>query len=105
MTKPKRMRRKVPILRIKMERGASYDQIKDIPQLKDTVISETIYAIKDGIEKNKKVISLFEVAYTDCIIDLDKSKWKLALENVIEYYIEKEDYTKCAEIRDLITKL
>jgi hypothetical protein len=105
MIKPKRMRRKVPVLRIKMERGASYDQIKDIPQLRDVVIDETIYAIKDGIEKNKKVISLFEVAYTDCIIDLDKTKWKSALENVIEYYIEKEDYTKCAEIRDLITKL
>jgi hypothetical protein len=105
MPKSTRMRRKVPVLRIKMKTGSSYDQIKDIPQLKDIVIDETVFAIKDGIEKNKNVISLFEVAYTNYFIELEKPKWKSTLENVIEYYVEKEDYVKCAEIRDLITKL
>ena len=105
MTKFKPMRRKVPILRVKMESDASYSQIQYIPELKEVVIDETVYAIKDGIEKNKSKISLFEVAYTDCVIELEKTKWKSALENVIEYYVSKEDYTKCAEVRDLINKL
>jgi len=105
MAKLKRMRRKVPILKIKVESDASYSQIQHIPELKEVVIDETVYAIKDGIEKNKSKISLFEVAYTDCVIELEKTKWKSTLENVIDYYVSKEDYTKCIEIRDLINKL
>jgi len=105
MTKSTCMRRKVPILRIKIESDASYSQIQYIPELKEVVIDETVYAIKDGIEKNKSKISLFEVAYTDCVIELEKQNWKSTLKNVIEYYVSKEDYTKCIEIRDLINKL
>ena len=99
------MRRKVPILRVKVESNESYSQIQYISELKEVVIDETVYAIKDGIEKNKSKISLFEVAYTDCVIELEKQNWKSTLENVIGHYVSKEDYTKCAEVRDLINKL
>jgi hypothetical protein len=68
-------------------------------------VEETFKAIKEGIAKRKKSISLFEVAYSNCYIDLEKDKWKPALENVIQYYIETEEYNLCAECRDLISKL
>jgi len=99
------MRRKIPVLRVSIEPGTSYSQLREIPEIKKVVIEEAVYAIKEGIAKNKSSISLFEVAYSDYYIDLGKDKWKPTLEKALEYYIEREEYDKCAEARDLINKL
>jgi len=101
----RKMRRKIPILRICIEPGASYSQLKEVPEIKKVVLEEVMHAIKEGINKNKPSISLFEIAYSNYYIDLKKEKWKLTLKKVLEYYIEREEYDKCAEIRDLINKL
>ena len=101
----RKMKRKIPVLRVSIEPGASYSQLKEVPDIKKVVIEGAIYAIKEGIEKNKPSISLFEVAYSDYYIELKKDKWKPTLEKVLEYYIEREEYDKCAETRDLINKL
>ena len=101
----RKMRRKIPVLRVSIEPGASYSQLREIPEIQKVVIEEAVYAIKEGIEKNKTSISLFEVAYSDYYIDLGKDKWKPTLEKALEYYLEREEYDKCAEARDLINKL
>ena len=105
MVKTKTMRRKIPVFRVHVEPGADYSQLKEIPEIQQIVREEAIYAIKDGIEKHKTSISLFEIAHSDYYIELSKDKWKPTLENLIKYYAEKEEYDKCAEARDLITKL
>jgi hypothetical protein len=106
MIKNKRkMRRKIPVLRVSIEPGANYSQINDIPEIKQIILEETVYAIKYGIEKNKNSITLFEVAHTDCYLELKKENWKSTLEKALEYFLEKEEYDNCAEARDLINKL
>jgi len=99
------MRRKIPLFKVNMGPGAEYSQLTKIPEVRDAVMEETIYAIKDGIEKKKSSISLFEVANSDYYIELSKENWKPALEHLIEFYVEREEYDKCAEARDLINKL
>lgn len=99
------MKRKVPVFRVSIKPGASFRPLTEIPEVKEVVIEETIVAIKEGIKKKKKSISLFEIAGSDYYVELEKDKWKLSLENAIEYYLEKEDYNKCIECRDLIGKL
>ncbi len=101
----RKMKRKIPVLRVSIEPGASYSQLKEVPEIQKVVLEEAVYAIKEGIEKNKPSISLFEVAYSDYYIELKKDKWKSTLEKALEYYIEREEYDKCAETRDLINKL
>jgi len=101
----RKMKRKIPVLRVSIEPGASYSQLKEVPEIQKVVLEEAVYAIKEGIEKNKPSISLFEVAYSDYYIELKKDKWKATLEKAYEYYIEREEYDKCAETRDLINKL
>jgi len=101
----RKMKRKIPVLRVSVEPGASYSQLKEVPEIQKVVLEEAVYAIKEGIEKNKPSISLFEVAYSDYYIELKKDKWKSTLEKALEYYIEREEYDKCAETRDLINKL
>jgi hypothetical protein len=105
MIKDKTMRRKIPVFKVNIEQGANYSQMAEIPELKQVIMEETIFAIADGMSTNKKVISLFEVAESNYYIQLDKNNWKPALSTALEYYIEKEDWKKCIECRDLIKKL
>jgi len=101
----KRMRRKIPVFRVNLEQGADYSQLTAVPEVQKIVREEAFYAIKYGIEKKKSSISLFEVANSDYYIELSKDKWKPTLEKMIEHYVESEEYDKCAEARDLISKL
>jgi hypothetical protein len=48
---------------------------------------------------------LFEVANSDYYLQLNKDKFKPSLETAIEYFVEKEEYDRCIECRDLINKL
>jgi hypothetical protein len=106
MIKTKRkMRRKIPLFKVNMGPGAEYSQLTQIPEVRDAVMEETIYAIKDGIEKKKTSITLFEVANSDYYIELSKNNWKHTLEHLIEHYTKNEDYDKCIEVRDLINQL
>jgi hypothetical protein len=93
------------VFKVYVEQGADYSQLTEIPEIQQIVRDEAIYAIKDGIEKHKSSISLFEIAQSDYYIELGKDKWKPTLEKLIEYYAGKEEYNKCIEARDLITKL
>jgi len=99
------MRRKIPVFRVSMAPGASYSVLTETPEVIQIVIDETVVAIKEGITKKKKSISLFEVANSEYYIELEKDKWKSSLENALEYYLEREEYDKCIECRDLINQL
>lgn len=103
--KRKGMRRKIPIFRVVLREGASYDQVKSHPQIQNIVIEELVMAVKEGIKKKKKSVSLFEIYNSGMLVELERPKWKQSLENALEFFIEKEDYDKCIEIRDLINKI
>ena len=77
----------------------------EIPEVKEVVIEEVIIAVKDAIKRKKSSIELFEVANSDYYLQLSKDKFKPSLEAAIEYFVEKEEYDRCIECRDLINKL
>jgi len=101
----KAMRRKIPVFKVNVQPGADYDQLHEIPEVKEVVIEEVLFAIQDAIKRKKSSIELFEVANSGYYLELKKDKFKPSLETAIEYFIEKEDYARCAECRDLINKL
>lgn len=97
--------RRIPKFRVNLGPGASYDMLTEVPEVIQVVIDETVVAIKEGIAKKKKSINLFEVTNSEYYIELKKEQWKSSLEKALEYYLEKEEYERCAECRDLINKL
>jgi len=99
------MRRKVPVFRVSARPGTSYNKLTEIPELRDIIIEETVLAIKEGIKKKKKSTPIFEIAGSNCYVELEKTNWKPSLESALEYYIEREEYNKCVECRDLINQL
>jgi hypothetical protein len=105
MIKRSSMRRKAPIFRLNALPGVDYSKLTENVEIKEAIIEETITAIKDGISKNKKSTSIFEIADSNYYIELERTNWRLTLENVIQYYVSKEDYDTCIKCRKLIEKL
>jgi len=99
------MKRQIPVFRVHVQPGADYNQLHEIPEVKEVVIEEVVYAIKDALKRKKSKIELFEVANSDYYLQLNKDKFKPSLEAAIEYFVEKEEYDRCIECRDLINKL
>lgn len=74
--------------------------------IKDDVINEAYKAIEYGIKANKQKAEIFEIYNTRAILNIPKKTWKNTLNNIIlPYYIEKEEYTICCNIRDLISQI
>ena len=99
------MKRKIPVFRVSVQSGADYSQLEEYPEVKEVVIEEVIVAIKEAIKTKKTSISLFEVANSGYYIELKKEQFKSSLESALEYFIEREEYNRCAECRDLINKI
>lgn len=99
------MKRKIPVFKLTMGDGATYEQISEHPTIRQVVIEETIFAIKEGVKTKKKSIPLFQISGTTTYVELEKEKWQPTLENLLTHYIEEENYDKCIEIRDLIKQI
>jgi hypothetical protein len=98
-------RRKIPFFRVILSNGATYEQVKSSPQVRQIVIEELVKAVKEGVNKRKKSVSLFEIHNSGMLLELERNNWKQSLENALTFYVEKEDYTKCIEVRDLIKQI
>jgi hypothetical protein len=99
------MKRVIPLFRVQASPGADYTTLIEMPEIRKVVLSEAVSAIEEGIEKKKASVSLFEVAQTDYYIDIDNTKYKSVLENILTHYVNIEDYDMCIKIRDLIEKI
>lgn len=99
------MKRQIPVFRVHVQSGADYNQLHEIPEVKEVVIEEIVYAIKDAIKRKKSKIELFEVANSEYYIELKKEQFKLSLQSAINYFLEKEEYDRCIECRDLMNSI
>lgn len=99
------MKRRIPVFKVKVQPGASYDQLHEIPEVKEVVIEELLVAIKDAVRGKKKSIQLFEVADSGYYLELKKDQFKSSLQTALDYFVEKEEYDKCIECRDLMNSI
>jgi hypothetical protein len=67
--------------------------------------AELVDAVKDGIKRRRRNISLFVINDSNYIVGLDKKEWKPSLQSALKYYEIKEEYNKCSEIVNLIKSL
>lgn len=71
--------------------------------LEDKVINEAYKAIEYGIKTKQKTAEIFQIWDTRAVINIPKTEWKKTLNDVIlPFFIKKENYDICCNIRDLI---
>jgi len=69
------------------------------------VYDRMLQAIEEGIITKRPFIRLFELNGTGVYITSVKSSWKAGLNQALEFYLETEQYEKCAVIKTLINRL
>lgn len=99
------MARIIPVFRLVLDHDVSYSDVEQNPYVRDVVMSELIDAVKDGIKRRRRNISLFVINDSNYIVGLDKKEWKSSLQSALKYYEIKEEYNKCSEIVNLIKSL
>jgi hypothetical protein len=99
------MSKPVPILRLILDHGVTYNDVENNPQIVSIVMDELIDAVKEGIKSRRRNISLFQINDSNYIVGLDKKQWKPSLETALKHYEVKEEYTKCSEIKKMIDSL
>jgi len=72
---------------------------------KPQVYQSLIEGITEAFKNNKDEIKLCEVKYANTYLTVHKDSWPSSLTRALNFYIEKEEYEKCAEIKELIAKL
>ena len=97
--------RKVPILKIPLDNNEDFSKICEIPEFKFLIMNETLKAIKDGVKKKKKQITLFEISDSKHCLNIDKDNWKPSLNSAMEYFVNLDDYNKAIECRDLLKQI
>jgi hypothetical protein len=99
------IKRKIPVFKVSIMGDGDYTEIINIPEVKEVVLDEVLIAIKEGVVKKKKSISLFSLANTDYYVELDRQEWSTSLNKALDFYVNGENYSKCIECRDLINKI
>jgi hypothetical protein len=99
------MARVIPVFRLVLDHDVSYSDVEQNPYVRDVVMSELVDAVKDGIKRRRRNISLFVINDSNYIVGLDKKQWKPSLESALKYYEIREEYTTCSEIVKLINSL
>ena len=83
----------------------SYNDLIESPQFQESVFIETYNSIKNAINSKKTEAQIFEINTSGTLITIDKSNWNNALQAVIDYYADKDNFEKCIEIKELQNKL
>jgi len=70
-------------------------------QLMEHIVASIEYAI----DKKLSFVELFSFNDSDFVVTLPKDQFKENLENVYQYYIEKEHYELCIRVKNVEQKL
>jgi len=102
--KTKKERKPVSIT-LKIDTYADLQALTESAAFKSFIFDKTLAAIKTAIRGKKNEITLFNIVNFNYLLSIDKTDFKKVLENIVQFYIEQEEYEKCKEVDKLIKKL
>ncbi len=100
----KKQNRSVPKMMVDMSQISSTDLVESL-QFQESVFIETYNSIKSAIDNKKAEAHICEINTSGTLITIEKSNWGPALQSVIDYYADKDDFEKCIEVKELQNKL
>lgn len=89
------------IIRFSIEDKEDFQTLMDSEKFMDTLYTEAINSIEDGIKNNLDNIQLFKIADYNSIVSVKKENINFVLDKAIEFYADKEDYDLCQIIKNL----
>jgi hypothetical protein len=68
-------------------------------------LQQSLDVILQAIEDKKDKVELFNIVNLSLIVELDSTQYPVILKKIQEHYSQIEDFDKCIEIQDVISKL
>jgi hypothetical protein len=87
-----------------------YNNSEDLNQLstkeefKHFILEDSFKTIKRALKNNLDKVELFNLFNLSLVVELKKENYKDVLNNILEHYINEENYEKCSLIKRVITK-
>jgi hypothetical protein len=89
------------IIRFSIDDKEDLQTLINSEKFMDTLYTEAINSIEDGIKNNLDNIQLFKIADFNSIISIKKEDINSVLDKAINFYAEKEDYDLCQIVKNL----
>ena len=96
--------RVVPKMMVDLNQITSADLVES-PTFQESVFHETFNGIKNAVVNKKTEAHLFEINTSGTIVILEQDKWVPALESIIKFHADKDNFEMCIEIKELQDKL
>jgi uncharacterized Fe-S center protein len=71
----------------------------------DRIYPWILTILKQAVDENLDEVAIIKFTDTKMFATIQKNEYTDLLNKIMEHFIEKEEYEKCIEIRDLITTL
>ncbi len=68
------------------------------------ILEDSFKSIEMALENKLDKVELFNIYNLSLVVEIEKSNYKNALNNLIEYYVTEENYEKCLLIKSIIKK-
>jgi hypothetical protein len=84
------------------------EDLKTIANSEDFIsfaLQQSLDVILQAIEENKSKVELFNIVNLSLIVEVDSTQYPSVLKKIQEHYSQLEDFDKCIEIQDVISKL
>lgn len=99
---PKRV---IPNLYITVQEGVDFEAIQYNEQIQEVLYNSVIIGIKNASKTNKPEATIIELNSSGNYISLNRADWKKSLEKAQKYFLNLEEYEKCADIQKLIESI
>jgi hypothetical protein len=89
------------IIRFSIDNKEDFQRLISSDKFMDTLYTEAVNSIEDGIKNNLDIIQLFKIADFNSIVSIKKQDINEVLDKAIEFYASKEDYDLCQIVKNL----
>tara|TARA_R110000744_G_scaffold140215_1_gene251432 strand:- start:1400 stop:1678 length:279 start_codon:yes stop_codon:yes gene_type:complete len=77
----------------------------ELKKKKPQVYKSLVEGISEAFKNKTDEIKLCEVKYANTYLTVHKDSWSGSLAKAMDYYIEKEEYEMCSQIKILLKQL
>lgn len=89
------------VIRFSIDNKEDFQTLIESDKFMDTLYTEAINSIEDGIKNNLEEIQLFKIADFNSLVIINKEDINSVLDKAIDFYAEKEDYDLCQIVKNL----
>jgi hypothetical protein len=99
------LKRKITKIEISYNNKRELKELSNKAVFRGIIMRDSFRAIKDAIKNKWTTVELFNIANLSVIIKLSSLYFPSALKKISNYFEEREEYERCAEIKTILKKL